>query len=440
MSSQSFAKQSTFVSIAHIAAITGTLLAQIIISRTFGPEGRGVFANTFALAGFLILLIGTGHETANTYFVASGKQKVSEAAGSSLLGLMISMAILSVVTFLIVRFRPSFVAISSNRVIILAISFVPFTWAALYVYGLVRGIGRADLAYLHYPIVNLTWMATLACFCYGFAFRQLEIVFITHLIAMAVSLVAALWLLVRLSGFLRLTFSWKTFKQSMFYGIKHLIGKIANPMMVRFDMLILPMLYVAKGDLGIYAQGLGILDRILMLPLIIGYVLMPRVSKDPEKSVNMTASLCRLSLWITFILGLTIMLFAKPLISFLFKPEFVPAVPLMWIIFPGIILRSVPHVLRNYFRGIGEPGKVSAVFAVSFVTMVVADVLLVPRLGIRGAAIGVLLACLVEFGAIVYLFRRKVGMGVREVCLVRISDVMTVKDRVLSLLSRKARS
>lgn len=439
MSSGSFTRQSVFVSMAHVAALTGTFLAQVIISRTFGPEGRGVFANAFALAGFMTLLLGTGHEIANTYFVASGKQKVSEAAGSSLIGLVISLVMLSVATFLIIHFRPRFVAISSNRVILLAISAVPFTWAALYVYGLLRGMGRADLAYLYYPIINLTWMVALACFCYGFVFEQMEIVFVARLLAGALSLFAALWFIKRLRGSLRFTFRWRSLKESLIYGVKHIVGKIGNPMLVRFDMLILPMLYVTKSSLGLYAQGLAILDRILMLPLIIGYTLMPRVSKDPESSVNMTTRLCRLSLWITFILGLIIMLFAKPLIAFLFTSEFVPAVSLMWIIFPGIVLRSVPHVLRNYFRGIGEPGKVSVVFVASLVTMVVADVLLVPRIGIEGAAIGVLLFSLVEFGMIIYLFRRKVNMGVAAVCVVRMSDLVIAKDSLLRLVSGKDR-
>lgn len=427
---------------AHVGAVLGTLLAQVIIARAFGTEGRGIFANAFALVGLLTVSIGTGHELANTYFIGSGKQRVSEAAGSSFLGLLLSMAILSVTTFLIVCFRPSFVEISSNRLIIIAVLGVPVTWASMYLFSLLRGMGRADLAYAYYAVTNLTWPAAIACLYFVFSYKQLEAVFAARLIAMVVSSIYAYWFIVKLNGFLKFSFSWKSFKESMFYGIRQILSKIANPMRVRLEMLIIPMLYVTGSALGLYAQGVALLDRILILPIVVGYVLMGRAAKEPEKSVGTTLSLCRLSFGITLIMGLGIMLLAKPLISILFGTEFVPAVPLMWIIFPGIVLRSIPRVLQNYFQGIGQPGRVSAVFAASSITMLVADILLIKfaGIGIKGAAVGVLLAALVESGAFAYMFKRKAKVGLTELYLIRAGDLVVVKNGLVRLISRNAKS
>ncbi len=439
MPSKGFAQQSILVIMVHMGAMISIFLVQVVIARMFGPDGRGVFANAFAFSGLLTMLIGTGHELANTYFIASGKQKVSEAAGSSLLGFLISVGVLSVVTFLVIYFRPSFVAFSSNRVILLAVSSVPVTWAGMYVYSLLRGMGRSDLSYVRFFITNFGWLLAMVCLCWVLSIRQIEVVFVAHLVAVFMALAVAVWFIKRLNHSLKFTFNWKSFRESMNYGVKQIFSKLANPIMLRSEMLIIPMLHVTESSLGLYAQGIAILDRVLTLPIVLGFVLLEKVSQDPKGGVNTTATLSRLSLFITFIVGLTIMSFAKPLISFLFKPEFVPAVPLMWIMFPATVLRSVPRVLQSYFQGIGQPGRVSVVFLTSLGMMIATDVVLIALMGIMGAAVGVLLSSIVEFVAMVYMFKRSTNLGLVDVCVVRLSDIALIKNSLFNLISRKGR-
>ena len=439
MSSKSFTKQTIFAGIAHMGSIICTLLSQIVVSRTFGPGGRGVYANAVALCGLLTVTIGMGHEMASAYLIASRKRTVSEAAGNSLIGLLLNTALLSVPAFLILYFRPAFVEISSNRIILLVILEVPLAWASLYVYGLVRGMGRSDLSYVQYFVKSLAWLAGLVCFCWVFSIRRLEVVFITLVMASMVNLIVGLLLVKRVHGALTFSFSRDSFKESVVYGIKHTLSRIANPMVFRPEMLIIPMLHVTESSLGLYAQGITVMDRFLALPTILTYVLVARVSAAPQKSVEMTAMLCRSVLFATFTLGLAIMVFAKPLMSFLFTSEFVPAVPMMWIMFPGIILRSVPRLLQSYFQGTGRPGRVSIVFSMSITTMIVADVVFVWIMGIGGAAVGVLLACAVEFAGFVYLFKRSTNLGLADLCVIRLSDIVFIRNSLLNSISKNRR-
>lgn len=437
--SKSFTKQSLFTGLNHVATMMGGFVLHIIISRIFGPEGRGVFGSAFALANITSLLLGTGHESANTYFIASGKQKVSEAAGSSLIGLTLSMIALSVATVLIVYLRPAFVVLLSNKIILLALCTVPLHWICIYLFGLVRGLGRADLAYARFSTSVFGWLISVVCLCVILKFRQLEIVFIARLMGMSFSLFVALWFVKKISGPLKFSFSWKNFKDSITYGIKENISRIANPMMVRFDMLVLPVLLIAGGPLGLYAQGIAILDRILVLPTVVGYVLMAKAAKESQKSVDVTATLCRLSFIITLVLGLSVMLSAKFLVPFLFGAKFAPAVLLMWIVFPGVMLRSIPRVLQNYFLGTGHPGKVCLMFTAGLVAMLTTDFVLITQFGfdIKGAAIGALIGCLVEFSLFTFMFKRSTGLGITNICFIKLSDLVLIKDLVRKQMMRK---
>jgi len=437
--SKSFTKQSLFTGVSHVATMVSGFVLSIIISRTFGPEGRGVFASAFALANITLLLLGTGHEVANTYFIASGKQKVSEAAGSSLIGLTLSMMALSIAAVLIIYLRPAFVVLLSDKIILLALCTVPLQWICMYLYGLVRGLGRADLAYARFSISAFGWLIGVVCLCVILKFRQLEMVFIARLMAMSISLFVALRFVKKIGGSLGFSFSWKNFKDSVTYGIKENISRIANPMMVRLDMLVLPVLLIAEGPLGLYAQGVAILDRILVLPTIVGYVLMAKVAKESRKSVDVTATLCRLSFMVTLVLGLSVMLLAKFLVPFLFGARFAPAVMLMWIVFPGVILRSIPRVLQNYFLGKGHPGRVCLMFTAGMVTMLATDFVLITQFGfgIKGAAIGALMGCLVEFSLFTFMFKRNTGLGITNICFIKLGDLVLIKDIVLKRVMRK---
>lgn len=438
MSSKSFARQSVFTGAGHVAAMVSGFLLSIVISRIFGPEGRGVFASAFALANILALLLGTGHEAANTYFIASGKQNVSEATGSSVIGLTISMIALSIATFLIIYLRPSFVVLLNNKIILLALCSIPLHWLCLYSFGLVRGLGRADLAYARFSVCALSWLVLTVCFCVIFALKQLEFVFIARFVALVFSFFVATWFVKKLGGSLRLKLSWRNFKDSINYGIKDNISRLANPMIVRFDMLVLPVFFIAEGPLGLYAQGIAILDRVLVLPTILGYVLMAKVAKESQKSVGVTATLCRLSFLFTLILGLAVMVSAKFLVPLLFGARFAPTVPLMWIVFPGIILRSIPRVLQNYFMGKGHPGRVSLMFTAGLVTMLATDYVLINHcnFGIEGAAIGALAGCLVEFSLFSGLFKYTTKTRLCDICIIKKDDAILIKQRIGGSVSR----
>lgn len=437
--SKSFTKQFLFTGVSHATTMVGGFVLHIIISRIFGPEGRGVFGSGFALASITLLLLGTGHEVANTYLIASGKQKVSEAAGSSLIGLTISMIALFVATVLIIYFRPAFVVLLNNKIILLALCGVPLQWICMYLFGILRGLGRADLAYLRFSVTEVSWLISVICLCVILKFRQLEMVFIAYLMARLVALFVALWFVKKIGGSLRFSFSWKNFKDSVAYGIKENISRIANPMMVRFDMLVLPVLLIAEGPLGLYAQSVAILDRILVIPTVVGYVLMAKVAKESQKSVDMTATLCRLSFIITLVLGLLVMLSAKFLVPFLFGARFAPSVLLMWIIFPGVVLRSLPRVLQNYFLGTGHPGKVCFMFVVGMVVMLATDFVLITQFGfdIKGAAIGALVGCLVEFSLFTFVFKRNTGLGITDICFIKLGDLVLIKNIIWKRLMRK---
>jgi len=433
MASGSFTKQSIVSLVCHITCMVGTLLSQVIISRVYGPEGRGIFAYAYMLAGVLTLLLSSGHSLANAYFVASRKQHASEAAGSSIIGLALSVLLLSVFTFYVIRWRPSFVLLLSNSIILLAFAGIPFSLLAEQLGGILRGLGHSDLAYMYYGASNLARLLALVVLCLLLSGMQLEAVFVAGLIGVGVGLLTTLW-------FLRhyMTPSWlkpqmRAFIQSMGYSLKFYGAKIFSPMDIRVEVIVIPLLLNDVVSLGNYAQGVAVLSQLLLLPSVIGYVLMPHVAaKNMTESNYLTAKVCRLVFFLSVCMGIAILFLAKPVVPLVFGRNFSAAIQLIWIMLAGMILRSVSRILYYYCQGAGMPMTISVVAFVSLAVMLATDIILIPMIGIKGAAVGTLCACFVEFFMFTYLFLRKSGVTLGQMLFIRREDMRLLINKFRS--------
>jgi O-antigen/teichoic acid export membrane protein len=288
--------------------------------------------------------------------------------------------------------------------------------------GILRGKGRSDLSYWYYGIMNGSWLIALIALCYLFTQKRLEMVFLGQIIGETAAFFAMLYFLHSDVSMKWLEMRIAPFIDSVTYGLKFYFTRIVNPMVIRIEIIIIPLFLLDGVALGLYAQAFAILSQVMIISNVVGYVLMPHVAQYAMDSAKLTTRVCRIVLMTTLVSGLFIMFVAKPLVPLIFGKDFSPAVPLMWIMFPGIVLRSVPKVLYHYFQGINRPMIVSIFFFVSIVAMLAIDWVLIPRIGISGAAIGTLASCLLETVMFSYAFVRISNVKWAEVFIMQSED------------------
>jgi O-antigen/teichoic acid export membrane protein len=107
-----------------------------------------------------------------------------------------------------------------------------------------------------------------------------------------------------------------------------------------------------------------------------------------ERAVRVTALLVAGS-------ALILALIAHPILEIAFGAEFVPAAAALRLLLAATVPLSVARVLAADLKGRGRPGLVSAVMGGAVALTIVFDLLLIPPLGIAGAA----LASLIAYGA-----------------------------------------
>ena len=199
-------------------------------------------------------------------------------------------------------------------------------------------------------------------------------------------------------------------------------GTLAAYLNYRVDEIIIAM-FLLPADLGFYVIAVGLAERLWILTGAVGNVLLPHLTSTPDRDPALSAIIARHVLIWTGLACLIIFVLAEVIVRLLFSSEFLPAVaPLRWLL-PGIFLFSVGKVLVAELHAKEKVHYAAWTSALAAVVNILLNLLLVPRMGISGAALAStvsysLLSCLVT-----WYYLREAGVS-WTVLVPRKSDVM----------------
>jgi O-antigen/teichoic acid export membrane protein len=171
---------------------------------------------------------------------------------------------------------------------------------------------------------------------------------------------------------------------------------------------------------GMYAVALAIPSLAANLPNAIAAMTYPWVANttDVAASQRMAARILPVTIALTALVALPAIVFARPLVEFLYGAEFGGAALAMQIIMAGTIVSSVSAVLYNQLAGQGAPGYGALLVAIQLVVLGVATVTLVPWYAVEGAAVAKTVAAFAGSGYLIWASARLTGsarlFGIRE--------------------------
>jgi O-antigen/teichoic acid export membrane protein len=161
-------------------------------------------------------------------------------------------------------------------------------------------------------------------------------------------------------------------------------------------------------------------------------------SRDAASSAQLTAVTIRVSAAVTSLVALVLFVGGPAAIDAVYGTRFsTAAAPLRWLL-PGIAAFSTAGTFASFFLfQIGRPLIVTAGNAVMIVVQAVACLLLVPRFGMSGAALSSAATYVVGAAVNTWWFCRLTGLHAADVWLVQRSDVRQLR-RVAAQLARGA--
>jgi O-antigen/teichoic acid export membrane protein len=176
-------------------------------------------------------------------------------------------------------------------------------------------------------------------------------------------------------------------------------------------------------------------EVLYFIPGAIGISLLHRlaVAKGPE-AARMVAAGCRHSLHANLFLALVLAGSGGLLVRWIFTTAFEPSVLPLLLLLPGVAIYGLAHITTPYFNAYVRRPMINTLIAgLSILIQSILIVLLVPLMGLAGAALGTSIGYIIAVGVNFAIFRRVAGVKLKEVFLLKTDDLRVYKGYLSSL-------
>ena len=182
---------------------------------------------------------------------------------------------------------------------------------------------------------------------------------------------------------------WKSsLKEMLHYGAFMQLSTLVSTLNKRLSLYLLNT-HCDERSIGVYASGTQVTEGVNIVGQSLGLVEFSALSntENKQRASQLTLRFMKLSVLLTFTALLVICLLPSRFFEWLFSGEFNGIHTIILLISPGIVFFSAHTVLANYFSGTGKPKYNLYASLIGLSVTLISAFILIPLLGIRGAAI-----------------------------------------------------
>jgi O-antigen/teichoic acid export membrane protein len=301
--------------------------------------------------------------------------------------------------------------------LVLALVPLPLSLHHLYLAGLL--VLRGEV--IRVQRINL-WSALFQAVAVGslFASGSMTVAWVIAVNSAAVALTWAITLrLFRSLVPLRARWDRALFADTLRFGFRMHLGLVFSFRNLRPDGYLVKH-FLGLRELGYYSLAASLVELVWLAADSVATVVLPHQTRAGVRdAAALTARTCRASLVVGTLLSAALAVAAYPVVRLAYGREFLPALPALWVLLPGIILASLWRPLGGYLLKLGRPLALSAISGLALLVNLGICLLLIPPWGIAGAA----LATTAAYGTLAALclawFLRGSGVAPEELLWVR---------------------
>ena len=386
-------------------------LQKPIMARYLGPDGLGLFSMVMMIAGIIALVAGLGIDGAVVKYVAeykNDKRKLNAVFSSAFITVVIFGAVASIVLFVLSdKFACLFDMPSLSHLLKIYAFVFPFSL----MYGIILGLlnGLREMKYysffnILYNIMIFLFILTLLFFGFG-----VEGALIGDVLAViVVTVVAAVFM----KKFVRVTITdyRKNTKMLTSFGSRLVGANMIGQIYYNIDIIMIGY-FLTSAEVGYYAVAISLGRFFRIIPRAMATVAYPAISEywaknDSHAISKLVDKSTKYSACALVFIGLSVIFFAKDIITFLFTSEFLPAVLPLTILVIGTVASGIIGSVGGIFAGVGKVNLALKITAIGAVADIILNIALIPTYGIIGASVATTAAYVLNAGITIYFLRK----------------------------------
>jgi O-antigen/teichoic acid export membrane protein len=373
---------------ARIVVLALALISSILLARLLGPDGRGLFALTLLLPELASSFALLGFEQANAVYAGLEPDRRralvwQSAALAGGVGGLIAIAGMSYVALGAPGFRG--LVHGPLWLYLLPLAIVPGRLVVEYWGAILRGMNRIILlnaVEVGRKVVSLTLVVVFV------GWLRLDVagaIWADSIVNVGMVLLMVV-LLTCVGAWGRPSFNRALWRQTGRFAFPAYCCSVLGYLNYRVDQFIIVAL-LSPEQLGFYVIAVDLAERLWLLSGAVGNALLPHLTNSQERDPALTAVVSRhVMLW-TGAACLLVFVFADIVVQALYSPTFTEVVaPLRWIL-PGIFTFALGKVLVAEILARKKVHSMVWVAVVGTFVNIVGNLVLVPSMGISGAAL-----------------------------------------------------
>jgi len=412
----------------RLASMAVAAALGILTARVLGSHGRGLYATPMVDAG-IVTAAFTGLSSATSYFLLrrGAGRAIVRAALLSALAFLASGVCATVLLTLIghALWAAPAAALSLTGPAIMMV-----------VIGYATGTHRVRLT-TSFGLENtgLTLLVMAATFAIGA--RNATGAIMAWLIATnLMGLCLLSWMVVDSR---RLETGNASTREYMRYAARAGIVGLVTLLNYRADVYIVAVLG-SPAMLGMYTLAVSAAEALLAATQVTAVVTAPHVgSLEEGAAAQLAARAVRHNVLVAGVCCGALALIAPFAVRLLYGASFVPVVPALRVLLVGVFALSLGSPMSTYFTiRLGRPEVPLVLASASALVCIVASLILVPRIGLVGAALASTVAYMGGQTAAIVWFGSASGISATTMLVPRRSDIATYVSLAASLLARKS--
>lgn len=198
-------------------------------------------------------------------------------------------------------------------------------------------------------------------------------------------------------------------REALSIGLRGQVGNILQLLNLRLDQLLVPAILSLSAG-GIYVVAVRVSEALAQVGSAAATLVFPAVAREPDATLTaLTERVVRVTTLLVALSAIAVALIADPLLEIAFGSEFASGAEPLRLLLAATVPLALTRVLAGDLKGRGRPGVVSALTGGTAGLTIVLDLLLIPSIGITGAALASLIAYSVSAAAFLILFVRTTG-------------------------------
>lgn len=402
--------------------MAGAFIVAALVARQLGAEGKGLLAVVQQAPSLVSLVMGFGFAGVNVYFVGSGRKTASHALGDSLLVSALAL-VLGVPAAAYALWAMPAARSLAPAVIWAAAAIVPVSVLTAQAAGILIGQGRPERQAWAQSFAAVSNVAIVGVL-YALVRLSVGAAVAVNLLTSVISLVL---MLLWLGQPAHVAGSVARLRDAFSYARRRYLADVASMLEMRLDIVMLGLLATAAAT-GVYSVAVAVVELLWFIPRAAETPLLSRfLHSSPQEGVGLVAISVRLTVVLQAVMLIGAALLLKPAVALVFGPAFDGAPLLFWILVPGVVANGLAGPLISYLTARGHlfPGLSAATVAAN----VILNALLIPTVGVAGAA----LASSVTYAAgsvwLLARFMRETGCTPGELFVPRRDDLRVLLMR-----------